>query len=78
MLLARCLNPMAIEIMVGLPHLREGPILNRARVMQARAEIRALIEERQLSHDEISQPWIAQWAADIFQVEPPAFAEVSQ
>lgn len=25
---------MAIEIMVGLPHLREGPILNRARAMQ--------------------------------------------
>ncbi len=32
--LARRLSPMAIEIMIGLPHLREGPILNRARAMQ--------------------------------------------
>jgi hypothetical protein len=39
-------------------------------IAQARAEIRALIEEGQLSHDEISDPWIAQWAADIFQDEP--------
>ncbi|MFD2429603.1 hypothetical protein ACFSUK_18635 [Sphingobium scionense] len=39
-------------------------------IAQARAEIRTLIEEGQLSHDEISEPWIAQWAADIFQAEP--------
>jgi len=39
-------------------------------IAQARAEIRALIEEGQLSHDEISDAWIAQWAADLFQAEP--------
>ncbi|SER24612.1 hypothetical protein [Sphingobium sp. YR768] len=40
-------------------------------IAQARAEIRALIEDGQLSHDEISDAWIAQWAADLFQTEPP-------
>tara|TARA_R110000868_G_scaffold402710_2_gene679248 strand:+ start:27984 stop:28970 length:987 start_codon:yes stop_codon:yes gene_type:complete len=39
-------------------------------IAQARAEIRALIEEAQLSHDEISDAWIAQWAANLFQAEP--------
>lgn len=47
-------------------------------IAQARAEIRALIEEGQLSHDEISEPWIAQWAADIFQAEPLESTEDSR
>ncbi|MFZ2995168.1 DUF7221 family queuine tRNA-ribosyltransferase-like protein [Sphingobium sp.] len=47
-------------------------------IVQARAEIRELIEEGQLAHDEIAQPWIEQWAADIFQAPPPLPAGVSR
>jgi hypothetical protein len=35
-------------------------------VRQARAEIRALIESGDLEHDEITEPWIEQWAADLY------------
>ncbi len=33
---------------------------------QARTEIRALIESGDLDHDEMFEPWLEQWAADIF------------
>jgi len=35
-------------------------------IAQARAEIRDLIEAGDLDHDEITAPWIEQWAADIY------------
>ena len=54
-----------------------APTQGELPIAQARAEIRTLIEEGQLSHDEISDPWIAQWAADIFQAEPPVSAGAS-
>jgi hypothetical protein len=44
--LARRLSPVAIEIMIGLPHLREGPILNRARAMQVPTLISANASSR--------------------------------
>ncbi|SDA36002.1 hypothetical protein [Sphingomonas sp. NFR15] len=37
-----------------------------AAIAQARAEIRALIESGDLDHDELTFPWIEQWAADIY------------
>ena len=37
-----------------------------AAIAQARAEIRALIESGDLGHDELTFPWIEQWAADIY------------
>lgn len=37
-----------------------------AAIAQARAEIRDLIESGDLDHDEVIEPWIEQWAADIF------------
>jgi hypothetical protein len=35
-------------------------------IATARAEINALIEEGQLDHDELIEPWIEQWAADLY------------
>ncbi|MDF0491490.1 hypothetical protein PX554_25565 [Sphingomonas sp. H39-1-10] len=35
-------------------------------IAQARAEIRDLIEAGELDHDELTAPWIEQWAADIY------------
>ncbi|HEX7784354.1 MAG TPA: hypothetical protein VF509_16260 [Sphingobium sp.] len=35
-------------------------------IAQARAEIRDLIESGDLDHDDVFEPWIEQWAADIF------------
>lgn len=35
-------------------------------IAQARMEIRALIESGDLEHDELTLPWIEQWAADIY------------
>jgi hypothetical protein len=46
---------MAIEIMIGLPHLREGPISNRARAMQAST----LISANALSRWNRSKGWPA-------------------
>lgn len=37
-----------------------------AAIAQARAEIRDLIEAGELDHDELTAPWIEQWAADIY------------
>lgn len=37
-----------------------------AAIAQARAEIRELIETGDLDHDEITAPWVEQWAADIY------------
>lgn len=37
-----------------------------AAIAQARSEIRALIESGDLDHDELTAPWIEQWAADIY------------
>jgi hypothetical protein len=37
-----------------------------AAIGQARSEIRALIESGDLDHDELTLPWIEQWAADIY------------
>lgn len=37
-----------------------------AAIAQARAEIRDLIETGELDHDELTAPWIEQWAADIY------------
>jgi hypothetical protein len=37
-----------------------------AAIRQARAEIRDLIENGDLDHDEITDAWIEQWAADIY------------
>lgn len=53
MLLARRLNPMAIEIIISLPHLREGPILNRARAMQ----VPTLISANALSRSNRGRGW---------------------
>lgn len=36
-----------------------------AAIAQARMQIRTLIEEGELEHDELTTPWIEQWAADI-------------
>ncbi|HEX7782625.1 MAG TPA: hypothetical protein VF509_07440 [Sphingobium sp.] len=38
-------------------------------IAQARAEIRDLIESGDLDHDEVIEPWIEQWAVDIFHGE---------
>lgn len=38
-----------------------------AAIAQARSEIRDLIEAGELDHDELTAPWIEQWAADIYQ-----------
>jgi hypothetical protein len=38
----------------------------KAAIAQARTEIRELIESGDLDHDEITAPWIEQWAADIY------------
>ena len=35
-------------------------------IAQARAEIRELIESGDLDHDEVTAPWIEQWATDIY------------
>lgn len=35
-------------------------------ISRARAEIRDLIEAGELDHDELTAPWIEQWAADIY------------
>lgn len=40
-----------------------------AAIAQARIEIRELIESGDLDHDEVFEPWIEQWAADIFHGE---------
>ncbi|KEQ53762.1 DUF7221 family queuine tRNA-ribosyltransferase-like protein [Sphingobium chlorophenolicum] len=37
-----------------------------AAIAQARSEIRALIESGDLDHNELTLPWIEQWAADIY------------
>ena len=37
-----------------------------AAIAQARAEIRDLIEAGELDHDQLTVPWIEQWAADIY------------
>lgn len=37
-----------------------------AAIAQARSEIRDLIEGGELDHDELTMPWIEQWAADIY------------
>ena len=37
-----------------------------AAISQARAEIRDLIESGDLDHDEMTAPWVEQWAADIY------------
>jgi hypothetical protein len=37
-----------------------------AAIAQARHEIRELIETGDLDHDELTTPWIEQWAADIY------------
>ncbi|RSU72115.1 hypothetical protein BRX37_20110 [Sphingomonas sp. S-NIH.Pt3_0716] len=37
-----------------------------AAIAQARAEIRELIKTGELDHDEITAPWIEQWAADLY------------
>jgi hypothetical protein len=37
-----------------------------AAIAQARTEIRDLIESGDLDHDEMFEPWLEQWAADIF------------
>ncbi len=37
-----------------------------AAIMQARMQISALIEEGELEHDELTAPWIEQWATDIY------------
>ena len=37
-----------------------------ALIAAPRAEINALIEEGQLDHDELIEPWIEQWAADLY------------
>ena len=41
-------------------------------IAQARAEIRDLIEIGDLEHDELTAPWIEQWAADIYRDSLPA------
>lgn len=38
-----------------------------AAIFEARREIEALIEQGDLDHDEIIEPWIQAWAADIYQ-----------
>lgn len=43
-----------------------------AAIAQARSEIRALIESGDLDHDELTLPWIEQWAADIYRDRLPA------
>lgn len=44
--LARRLSPMAIESIIGLPHLREGPILNRQHREPLRLNIYAYVQKR--------------------------------
>ncbi|WP_206365077.1 hypothetical protein [Sphingomonas panacis] len=39
-------------------------------IAQARAEIRDLIESGDLDHDQLTAPWIEQWAADIYRDGP--------
>lgn len=41
-------------------------------IAQARAEIRDLIESGDLEHDELTVPWVEQWAADIYRDSLPA------
>jgi hypothetical protein len=74
---ARALTPIQGELPLGPDDRPPRDPWERA-IAQARAEIRTLIEEGQLSHDEISEPWIAQWAADLFQAEPLISAGISQ
>jgi hypothetical protein len=35
-------------------------------ISRARAEIRGLIERGDLDHDELVEPWVEQWAADLY------------
>ena len=37
-----------------------------AAIVAARAEIRALIESGDLEHDEVTEAWVEQWAADLY------------
>ncbi|PBN42964.1 hypothetical protein [Sphingobium sp. D43FB] len=49
------------------PPPRDGPSdAWETAIAQARAEIRDLIEAGDLDHDELTAPWIEQWAADIY------------
>lgn len=57
-----------------LPRARPPPIPARsadpweAAISQARSEIRDLIESGDLDHDELVEPWVEQWAADLYTV----------
>ncbi|HEX7854988.1 MAG TPA: hypothetical protein VF503_14965 [Sphingobium sp.] len=52
----------------GLPPPADPPVSDpwEQAIAQARAEIRDLIESGDLEHDELTAPWIEQWAADIY------------
>lgn len=55
-----------------LPQIRPAPADTspadswEAAIAQARSEIRDLVEAGELDHDELTSPWIEQWAADIY------------